>query len=1387
MNITVARTCSELDSDGDRDNILSEPKPLSAFRQAQTYVLLGDAGSGKTTEFQQESETLGDSAVYLSARQFNRSDVGSRPEWRGKTLFIDGLDEMRAGTTDRMIPLDLIITQLDRLGQPSFRLSCREADWLGTNDRQNLADASTDSRIRVLRLDPLDDDGIRALLTSLDLPGDVGEFVDQARRRGLGAILHNPQTLTLLADAVQQGGIWPASRQETFELACKKMASEWNEEHLERADHTSSDVTMDAVGYLCALQLLAGTEGYSMSRQPDSVLFPSVEELQAPPNQLSNGNLRQALTTRLFTGVVERRVSPIHRHIAEFLAGRHLAKLIESGLPVERVMALMTSPSDQRVVTVLRGLSAWLAAHSPSARRRLIDLDPVGVGLYGDIKGLPLDDKRQILESLAAFAEQGPLFGHERPGGGWGWHRRATAQAFRSLASADMADAIREVLTKPGSEPHDHRIIEFVLEVLTEADEPETDSPGELTADIENVLVDPSRPADLKVAALDAYLHLGPPAETRTQILMRLLEETHNGVHHDPLDELRGSLLALLYPDHLAPQRIWQYLASPKEAAYLGGRFWIFHQQTLLETSSVQQVGELLDALDENSFDQLHSSGDSTLGDSPFRVLARGLEKLGDDIELARLFSWLSIPSRLLRSRPRSRETLEYIRTWLQARPEIQKDLYLAWLRKQSSDGDDDHWMYWICNPLQMTNPPNDLGLWCLDMAVELEHSEPPISLVLLNQAYLSLQQQSGSHGLTLEVMKKQLVGHNTLANRLDELCTPPPSSDELNTFEREIQDRMAEYEQEKRQRQSEWADLLRSREDELRENRLPPQFLGTLAKAYFAIFAEVDRDASPLSRIREFVGGDSSLANAVIAALRDAVWRDDLPEADETTSLFLESKHSFLAFPVLASLELLHGQEPRIVDECDDSRKRKALAVHYCIPKPLGHTAASPIHDRWLLQDPDLVLDVLYQCAVAALRSGETYIPGLTDLDNMVRNDLHPDLAHGLRLRLLKAFPARAPSTQHEVLDRLLGTTLRYPNRAELEALATKKLASTSMTVAQRVRWLTVGTIAAPNQFLEPLREFIGDSENRTKCLAEFFRNSTDEGCFDTSVWGSPPNPAVLRHLIKLLGRSYGPLSAIGLVTLEMGSSDRISNWIETLGSIGNDQADHALSDLIEDPQLVQWKEHLTRAWERQNVVLRDATYSHPSVEQVQRTLGNGLPTNEADLAALLNDHLNGIAEDIRGSNSNIWRQFWNEDKNRQPAEPKLEDSCRDALLSLLQERSPSKIDAAPEGRYVSDKRADIRVSYGGFNVPIEIKKDCHRNLWCAVQDQLIKQYTTDPASSGHGIYLVLWTGGDEIRPRPDGKRPATPDELRELLEGDLTPDEASKIPVIVLDITKP
>ena len=131
MNVIVPRTCTVIPFGDEKRDPTRDSRPLSEFRDAPAYVLLGDPGSGKTTAFKTECEALGEEACKVDARDFVELSLKEHPEWRGRTLFIDGLDEVRVGVADVRKPFDRLRNRLEKLGRPRFRLSCREADWLG--------------------------------------------------------------------------------------------------------------------------------------------------------------------------------------------------------------------------------------------------------------------------------------------------------------------------------------------------------------------------------------------------------------------------------------------------------------------------------------------------------------------------------------------------------------------------------------------------------------------------------------------------------------------------------------------------------------------------------------------------------------------------------------------------------------------------------------------------------------------------------------------------------------------------------------------------------------------------------------------------------------------------------------------------------------------------------------------------------------------------------------------------------------------------------------------------------------------------------------------------------------------------------------------------------
>ena len=188
MSIIVPRTCTEISSKRMRISIgRRNPSFSKQFRDTPAYVLLGDPGAGKTTAFEAECEALGERAYsrVITADEFLTYDVSDLPpEWREKTLFIDGLDEVRAGAQGASEFRELR-KRLRALGKLRFRLSCRQADWLGTYDQGRL-------RIRIARFQgegaaPRSPDSSVTSRTFLnarsDIP-DAGTFIKIRRREG---------------------------------------------------------------------------------------------------------------------------------------------------------------------------------------------------------------------------------------------------------------------------------------------------------------------------------------------------------------------------------------------------------------------------------------------------------------------------------------------------------------------------------------------------------------------------------------------------------------------------------------------------------------------------------------------------------------------------------------------------------------------------------------------------------------------------------------------------------------------------------------------------------------------------------------------------------------------------------------------------------------------------------------------------------------------------------------------------------------------------------------------------------------------------------------------------------------------------------------------------
>ena len=260
--------------------------------------------------------------------------------------------------------------------------------------------------------------------------------------------------------------------------------------------------------------------------------------------------------------------------MAEFLGARHVARLIEAGLPGRRLpsrraLALIVG-GDGTVVTALRGFSGWLAAlcRCSGVRRELIDRDPVGVALYGDAAGFSTDDKRRLLRAMHRDASRLVEY--------------PSSSGSRSFVTADLEPALREILADPDRGREQQSFVVFVLRAAA------APLPGvsELLLDI---VRDGGRHPDVRAAALDAFIRTAPAGQDREAALVILLDEVHRGIVPDPDGELRQTLLSHLFPDSVPASCVLEYLTEEGDRK----RFW----HSLPERATDADVIVLLDSL----------------------------------------------------------------------------------------------------------------------------------------------------------------------------------------------------------------------------------------------------------------------------------------------------------------------------------------------------------------------------------------------------------------------------------------------------------------------------------------------------------------------------------------------------------------------------------------------------------------------------------------------------------------------------------------------------------------------------------------------------------------------------------------------------------------------
>lgn len=1336
------------------------PTPLAAHADAHAWVLIADPGAGKSAAFEALAHAEG--GTCLSARDF--IELGP-PAGYSSPLFIDGLDEHTAGQEGTaQSALGLIRSRLLQLGTPKFRISCREADWRGSTDSAALQrlvthGSTANGTFSELHLEPLTEAQTIAFIRH-HMPWDEAQarhFIRSAQRHDLAGLLDNPQTLLMLLKSVtpEQPQL-PTSKLETYQRACAALVQEHNPEHVAATGHvllTDADV-LHAAGYLCAVMLLSGSA--AIAKQPSLEHPTHVLVLRSllvnPPDAPTLEACQAAIGTKLFAGTGSGHFVPRHRTVAEYLAATHVAQRLQAGLPLPRVLALMQG-EDGGVVPALRGLHAWLAvAAGAQVRENLIDRDPLGLVLHGDVRDFTVTEKIRLLGALKREATRYTYFRS------LAWN----SKPFGALATPDMQPHFQAMLRSPERSPTHQAVLDCVLDAMQHGH-----PMPELAPELEQVVRDKTYWLRIRQTALDTLCsHETTPGHVAT--LRQLLEDVGTGTVEDEHMDLRGKLLRRLYPQHLAATELWRWYL-PMSSSHVGD-YWRFWYEFSRQDTPAEQATTLLDALLVSTL-RLKAAGlDRELQSIFGTLLCKAIYEQGETIETQRLFAWLGLGLHQYHNSQLLPEHRSQIAAWLSAHPAQYKALLEHGISQlEQSSTPQIHWLYELQNRLCRADPPPDAPQWLLSLAA---HRNDDFGRQLLTESYNLTQQRDGVDA-ALELVTAWELRHPADADWIERaflMCPYPPEASHQEHIDWERQHEA----QSKKQKEEELLFL----RDHLPGLTGPEPHLGLLnhlGETYFGDF----NGGTPHARLLQALNADPHWVDMAMAGLLRCLERTDLPSADSIVAGHLKSSRYHLALPCLAAMDLRYAGHGVAAF---GGLSTPCLETLVAFRLTNDHDDAPPWFLHMVATQPDLVGGVMQRFMLRQITAKREHIWGVQTLD---RDDRYIDIARRIVPALVQALPARASKKQLLSVAELIACLLHRLPRSTQEVLIESRLALSGMDVAQHAYWLTAGLLVNQAQYFEPLRAFLGHNQTRASHAFDLLHGLE----LGAAVIDNLPTQA--RALfIELLGARFAPSSPQrGVVAHWVQRSDEVTRFVQTLiaslAAEATEAATQALSHLEQHVALKPWSERFRQAAYEQQIARRKALFQPASVDAVCKTLANRQPANSADLWALTVDHLTALADSIRHGSTNDYKQYWDKDQKT----PKIENACRNALLSFLKERlQTTGVNAEREGSYADNKRADIKVLFGHWHIPVEVKCEWNSELWTAIRDQLIAKYSREAASEGYGIYIVFWFQGKLTgTPVDGGRKPTSPQELQQRLAATVPPELQSRIAVLVIDCSMP
>ena len=1351
MTVRIERKLVHEDPNGHWKEIHQDE--IRSFREP--VVILGDPGLGKT----ELTKWLGDQPGLqcVPAGKFERHADPATLIDKGECIVIDGVDEVATGEHDS--PVGAVLRQLSKLDYPRFILSCREASWLGAADRAKI-EQDYDAVPVLLHLQPFSYEDVLAFLSS-EFPGiDADGLLDHLDGRGITSLCENPLTLRMLGEVIREEGALPDTRAQLFDRACCAMLEERNPlyEWGTHAVSRTEDELLLAAGALCSAQLMCDRVAVykgAIRKTPEDCL--NVADVVPLP---SGDAARDVLQTRLFQAEGENRFTHIHRAVAEYLGARWLVHCCEEGGSERRIFALF-GRADK---VSLRGLYGWIPHFGGSLAERSIETVPQAVLRCGAAETLDLDGARNLLNVLKGLPWLGAGF----------FARPLERHPASHLMRVELKDQVLDIIENEASY---NPIGGLLVEAL-----PGTDLARKLEPDLAAIAFDFRRCEMVRLYARRMLRAIDASVDWDFEIRRLLQREDQDS------DWLAWETLASIGANAVRAGTVLDTVmaALGLDSTQDGARRStpIRLDTPFLREVDATRAAELLDGLDERarpSMERAHSSAKASIADLVRFLTDRVIEQ-EPSVGPERVWGWIgwldgdAAHDNAVRKRLAAR---------LGENGKLRAALLEHVLLEPGVDS-----IGAAAGRLEDV----DLGLYpSIEDLVGLVRAlcERTCGIRVETEAWralLSLDRSSGGLPAVLcDAAAEAAKGDPEL------LAIVGAMSDDADLKRR------AEEEERKKREQAERLQVRQFHRDELakRAGAIEASDLEVLAlpaEVYLGLSIRpesehlFDPGVSPLNsgvppadRLRALLGDE--LGGRVLEGFIATLDRDDLPSASEIVRLHCEGDTSPALFPMLCGVAeiLRRGLGIERID-------RDTLAAAYMASQQLWMLT---FFERMGVKDAlEKALFVNEADREAHFRTAiEPRLSENTDRIHELFELSHDERLVGLAGRLAVewlAYPGLSPSNR----ARLLVCAVKNCSPKMVRELVIERRASDHPDEKTRLFWLAA--------------DYIADFDDRREALGQEAADNPDFLWFISDQIALPKGVRLDGSSVVGIGLNRLSVAQLAFIVEAFGGSwPACTQPTDAARSDGRDAQD--ATEFIEDaiseisrrpsPEATEalrrlgcggprgYVEMAERLLQRQLSDRRRFEYAAPTVEELRAAVTEDLPESIDDLQAWFADRIERLQERIRGSNTDMWEAYW--DGTR----PRDENFCRDRMIEHLSRQLPASIRLEPEAHMPRGKRADFVLTRNELKLPVEIKRQWHRNVWDAAIDQLAEKYAVDWQAEGRGVYIVLWFGDTRKLPaHPDGlEQPRTPEALRRMLKDRLPEARRALIDIFAIDVSRP